>query len=1051
MKNPHSNHTNSEISEVNSTKTPHSKINIEGLKQSIETFKNLPKNEVSSQLKKIKEQRTQAQVSDWTLILNHPQNVLIEDVNEELSRFAKKISENQESSSIDITAEIKNLGEGWYAQFNKLPQPLTAKQKLIVYHEFISFLVPKLNENDEYEQPHLKGNSYKIWRFFNSLELPLLHKMNLLNSMDYAFKNDEAQNTLKEVLLDYCVAQSKSEVEITALMQFYPLNQESFSNLIISQETILNQFLRLVQKGKSFEQAFALKALSDAISTKKLPPKFLPKVIGVIIADKSKWTDTAASQKLALLLAQTNSQKSTEALNLLLEEDEFLYNLLPNPKTPPSAKIFTQVLQSNFAVFQAFPEKDLISAIESKFSVKNSYEELFKELDTVELPLDFDAQLAAIDIAAEVSIPLIEDRVIELKDLEGETKLAVILRPVVSTNQNQLSWKMCLRYFSLINDRIMNEQLEVTFNLDLKSGDFKTIFNPDLKTINEVKSFHASIIEQLGMYAAKLYFVKAPTKIEEKFELNIPPQLPVTPVITPPENATLPNQDEEDTIPPTLPSPAVKDFAPERPANARTTELVLDITEGNKTQASDGSPDSDESSQLAPEEAAILEAHNVEITMKLTQTLGPSKQMLTKLLKGETEGVDFEKIILHQKVETHNEEGRKTTQYRRIFPDEIMDLYTSGAFSSPTAMENLYVWNKLPHVKPLGYKKVLSAGARAKVVGKAQVNALNLPAEIVSALMYETQNGIFEFYENKKPRLQFALQKLIPLYTNISKAIMKLWEKAPLGQGSQVWRVVRNTRSIEAEIAYENYLKDGFPPLGELRDDVAMSYPIKADAYYEKAPIKRVLSDAGEFLLEETTPRYSELDHQGNPVYLPSQPNEIPFILKTTRKDMNAHLAETMQGGTWVEQMLSTVRIELNKSLEEINKSNASADEKFTQIQKLEMQWIAAYTEGEKYRNTQSNWLDEWEENPLQEIESKIAEVKATASQDQAEKLEQLQTQKMKLKEIQAEIRARTQLITHNRKGEPEPNYVKLPLGRIATSITFNIGSFVPLNQLQEI
>jgi len=298
----------------------------------------------------------------------------------------------------------------------------------------------------------------------------------------------------------------------------------------------LTHFIRLQQNGTAVEQAFAPKAIADTINSNKLPPQFLPKVIRGIIADKSRWTDAAATQKLALLLAQTNGQKTTEVLNLPPEEDEFLYELLPNPKTPPVPETFAQVLQANFAVFQAFSSEDVTTAVKNKFSVKNTYEGLFTQLDLVELPLDFDAQLAAIDIAAEVSIPLIEDRVIELEDLEGKTKLEVVLRPATENTPNQLSWTMCLRFFTLKDDRILNEQLEVSFAIDTESGDYTTVFHPDLKTIKVAKSFHASIIEQLGMYAAKTYFVKAPTKIEENFDLETPPSPPVEPIIPPIEN-----------------------------------------------------------------------------------------------------------------------------------------------------------------------------------------------------------------------------------------------------------------------------------------------------------------------------------------------------------------------------------------------------------------------------------------------------------------------------------------------------------------------------------
>lgn len=533
---------------------------------------------------------------------------------------------------------------------------------------------------------------------------------------------------------------------------------------LLKQDKYLTVLIDLVKSDEQDTKAFALYAISLLIIE---DPAIMNKIATGLFAEYNDWKNPEMTELFQLIetlpgIRPADKKQLTSAL--LESADALLYKFITDKGYLDYQNLFDQ-LHETFPVCALMDKPTAEAIIKSKIAPKTAGSSYFASLCNVPLPADFDPNNAVMDMLTKTSLPLIEKR--HLVDKETIPKrFVIIIEPKPGNVDALATFRLQICYYTLKKNQLTAEC--ATFDFDRG------------QLITDVPAVNKKQIEKLGLYLAHQYFVRK--------QVNAPKPKTSTLAQAPEENIPQPDQYPADTANPTPEPPPEETPASEqpRPYTERTAAPL----------------------KVSFKKASLKQITTIRKT--ITKTLSANKEMIKKLLAGNLEGIDINKVIIHRQA-TEVIDGKETLVYERVPALEILEAVIDGTLNE----KPYFVLGNLPHMKSLGYTKSIHW---VEKITFNEADSFNIPQEIWEEIWeVDLGNELLKFRDSTFNRLHKHLSRL-PLTANEINAIIQLWNRCqPSANGSFFWRVKPQEASRRAVRAYDLYLKAGFPPLSDFR------------------------------------------------------------------------------------------------------------------------------------------------------------------------------------------------------------------------------------------
>jgi len=447
---------------------------------------------------------------------------------------------------------------------------------------------------------------------------------------------------------------------------------------------------------------------------------------------------------------------------ILASCDQTLYRFITDQGYIDNDNLYEKLVET-FPVFSLIDRITAMQIIGEKIMPGLPDSNYYSAISNFPYPEDFDPIKAALDIQAKTSLPLVERRFLVDKSLIPK-RYVITIEPLPGHPKSIGTFRLQICYYTLSKKNKITTQCA---KYDFNHG----------ALVTKVPEGSEKQIKKLGIYLAHHYYVR---KVVDAPIPAKPPQ-PPTDTENPPPSVEPPSEP---------PNPVDPHEYTEREAEP----LKIDLRGVSKKHVTDVG----------------------KIEKKLSKTLSANSKRVKALLEGDLNAFD-ESIILHKKV-TEVIDGRQTEVFIRVPSDEILAAAIEGTILD----QPWFIIDGLPHMKTLGYHKSLH---RIKKIAFDQATNAGIPQNAWEDIWrVNIGNELLGWRDKKFENLLTRLSE-IPLTEAERSAVIDLWQQSHSSENPDVlWRVRQQTTTLRAVIAYDNYLKAGFPPLSDFRGLEALIY-----------------------------------------------------------------------------------------------------------------------------------------------------------------------------------------------------------------------------------
>lgn len=423
-----------------------------------------------------------------------------------------------------------------------------------------------------------------------------------------------------------------------------------FTPTLEKNETVREKFLQLSKKGTSLERAFAFKVLGEYCNAQDTHNRLKTLLKGFNSAQALKRATTLARLAALFTAISPIEDHLPMIVDTLLEDDQVLLAAPISLYRERSLSEIAQYLRKTFEVFTLFSDELLHSALDRRLEDQPASSALYRELQKIQLPEDFDPFLAKLEIEDNTSLPLVEKRTMPTQGILSNV-WSICIYPNENTDDRFASWSLELRMTTAKKKKYIQEVLKLNF----EESHLTSYVDPQIRPL----------VEKVGLYFAHKYFVRQKPTSGTADE-DDGPDIEFEEISE--EELDIPDSKPENDLPDSEPPPSED----EREFNERSeAPLTINIAQKAEKDISDRKD-------------------------LIRQTLEKNKALVSKLVTGDISEEELEQVIVHQVVPGERP-GQKL--YERVIVQNIQEALQEG-----TLLEQpWYILNTLPHIKMLGF------------------------------------------------------------------------------------------------------------------------------------------------------------------------------------------------------------------------------------------------------------------------------------------------------------------------------------------------------------
>jgi hypothetical protein len=665
------------------------------------------------------------------------------------------------------------------------------------------------------------GQTQKIWFTYSQTckNVSIDAKFLLYHALKNGLNPEDAKKILGKLIKEFFNAPAGGKNSIHTLINVKLSKAgDLFAELLGEDPKILNHVIECLSSDDQLESAFAVKLLGEYCNQNNAGER-----LGSLIKNILR---NGKACKSPLCVARISG-----VINELKDKDEVIPSVLDNILDIPALTSTMPVeiycgqntneiaghLSSEFEILSYFKDDILKAGVERWVASKPASEKLLSELQKITLGDDINKEKLIEDIILKTSLPLIETRRMEMDHIFGKD-FVIYIKPNKQARSSLGSWSVRIEFMGKVKDQLTHEFIELDF-------DECVLTNAPPPGLHD-------FAEKIGLLIGHKYFVKQKDNSEDESPIIEEAEL------TEEELAGLTEPEQPQT--PEAPAEAENGPSAELQTNAENPPPPADSDVPPSDPAPDSTPPNGDSEPPPSDPRPYGERTEEKITIDIRdhdkkvieekqtcvkKTLSENKAAVEALLKGQTDGIDLSKILLHRKTEG---EGNGKIIFERVTTDELKTAVDKGSLGE----KDWFILNTLPHMKVLPYRFTREHSGKV--------------------------------------------------------------EDAP-----EIWLVKKQNRSKNALLAYESYLEAGFPELSPFAE-IRASFGILADAEFNPDEYVEIRTENGKSL----------------------------HIGKTTKKDLNARLAEKMKDPKWMKEWEESQRKILEQESDNTYNENISDDEK---------------------------------------------------------------------------------------------------------------------------